>query len=114
MADIYNISIDQGATFSLVVTYTDPAGDAVNLTGYTAALQARETVTSSTAALSFTESAGIAITAVTGVLTITATAAQTTALSLSNYVYDLEITSGAGVVTRLLQGAVAVSPQVTR
>ena len=30
------------------------------------------------------------------------------------YVYDIEITSGAGSVTRILQGNVTVSPEVTR
>ena len=30
------------------------------------------------------------------------------------YVYDVEITSSAGAVTRILQGKVTVTPQVTR
>jgi hypothetical protein len=30
------------------------------------------------------------------------------------YVYDLEITSGAGAVTRVLQGNITVTPEVTR
>ena len=30
------------------------------------------------------------------------------------YVYDIEITSGAGTVTRLMEGNVTVNPEVTR
>ena len=30
------------------------------------------------------------------------------------YVYDIEITSAAGYVTRILQGTVTVTPEVTR
>jgi|TARA_B110000444_G_scaffold239497_1_gene253965 hypothetical protein len=30
------------------------------------------------------------------------------------YVYDVEITSGGGVVTRIMQGQVTTTPEVTR
>ena len=30
------------------------------------------------------------------------------------YLYDLEITSGSGAVTRLMQGKVTVNPEITR
>ena len=30
------------------------------------------------------------------------------------YVYDLEMTSGGGTVTRLMEGTVTVNPEVTR
>jgi hypothetical protein len=43
-----------------------------------------------------------------------ATAAQTTTLVAGIYEYDLEITSSAGIVTRLVQGQLTVSAQVTR
>jgi hypothetical protein len=38
----------------------------------------------------------------------------TAAIEEAIYVYDLEITSGAGIVTRLLQGQITVNPEVTR
>lgn len=45
-----------------------------------------------------------------------ATAAQTqnNVLPAGDYVYDLELTSPAGIITRLVQGRAIVSPQVTR
>jgi len=110
-----NFVIDQGADWFITVVYKDSAGTAIDLTGYTAALQIRDTYADSTTDLSLTSpSGGITITAATGTIAVTATAAQTGAIAAGNYVYDLEITSAAGVVTRLVQGKISLSPQVTR
>ena len=49
-----------------------------------------------------------------GIITVAMTASVTAAIEEGIYVYDLEITSGAGIVTRLLQGEVTVNPEVTR
>ena len=51
MAYIANLYVEAGATFSRVITYTDSSGVLVDLTGYTAELQVRETVDSATAIL---------------------------------------------------------------
>lgn len=59
-------------------------------------------------------SPGITIQPATGQILVHATATQTGAIVAGDYVYDLEITSPAGIVTRLLQGRATVSPQVTR
>jgi len=112
MAEQYSYIIDQGADWYLTITYKDSAGTAINLTGYTAAMQFKLTA-SSTAALSLTNTSGITITAATGTLAIHATAAQTGALGAFTYDYDLEITSSAGVVTRLIQGVATVNAQIT-
>lgn len=115
MAENYSFVIDQGADWYLNIAYKDSAGAAINLTGYTAAMQFRLIVSSPTAALSLTSSSGITITGATGNLAIHATAAQTAALDDSaKYDYDLEITSPTGVVTRLIQGVASVSSQITR
>jgi hypothetical protein len=42
------------------------------------------------------------------------TNSTTAAIEEGMYVYDLEITSGAGTVTRLMEGTVTVNPEVTR
>jgi hypothetical protein len=49
-----------------------------------------------------------------GTVSIALTAAQTNALASGRYVYDVEITSSGGVVTRVLEGQVEVTPGVTR
>lgn len=86
-----------------------------NLNGYTAALQVRSLPASPTKVLDLTTSnGGIAITALEGRVSVHATAAQTGNIDAGVYVYDCEITSAGGIVTRLVQGQVLISPQVTR
>ena len=88
----------------------------VNLTGCTAALQLRSLPNDPTAALTLTtENGGIALTALTGKIAISATAAQTRAIDEGYYYYDLEVTATAtGVVTRIAQGQILVSAEITR
>lgn len=86
----------------------------VNITNYTAALQIRSLPSSPTTVLSLTTGSGITITGATGTIAVHATAAQTTAIDEGPYYYDLEITSDQNVVTRVAQGQVVVSAEVTR
>tara|TARA_B100000945_G_scaffold318648_1_gene323979 strand:- start:1210 stop:1545 length:336 start_codon:yes stop_codon:yes gene_type:complete len=109
-AGIYNFTLNQGATFTRQMTVKEN-NSPLNLTGHTAAMQLRSTYDSSTVALSMTAAV---INATQGILSISATATATAALEEGIYVYDLELTTSAGVVTRLLQGQVTVSPEVTR
>lgn len=90
---------------------TSPA----NITGYSAALQIRSLPSSPTKVLEVTTAGGgITITGAEGKVAVHATAAQTGAIDDGVYYYDCEITSPAGIVTRLVQGQVVVSPEVTR
>jgi len=115
LASTYNILVDQGSTYTLAVTYKDSSGTAINLTGYTAAMQLRENYDSATAVLSLSSpSSGIVITGASGLVTITMSAIQTAALSADTFLYDLEIASPASVKTRLIQGVVVVSAEVTK
>lgn len=112
----YDLEIKQGATLSLFATWKDPTGTAVNLTGYTARLAVRETYASVSTILSLTtENGGITLGGSAGTITLSATATTTAALTAPfSGVYDLEVVSGGGVVTRLLEGSATVSPEVTR
>lgn len=116
MAVTYNTVIDQGADWFINFTYKQPNGDPVDITGYTAALQIRTSPLARTAVLTLENGNGITITGAEGLLEVHATAAQTAAITNGKYAYDLEITSTAPAytVTRLVQGTVEVSPQVTR
>ena len=107
----YNFTLEQGATFSREITVQD-SGSAMNLTGYTPRMQMRSTHDSSSIALTFT--CTIASPATAGKINLIATATQTTAIEEAIYVYDLEIESSAGSVTRILEGQVTVTPEVTR
>lgn len=87
----------------------------VNVVGYTAELQLRSLPSDPTAVLTLTSAAGeIAITGASGEFAVHATAAQTGAIDEGTYYYDIEITSQPGIVTRLAQGQVVVTPEVTR
>ena len=109
-AGTYNFVLDQGATFSRQLTVKDN-GSVMNLTGYSVASTMRSTHDSSTVSGTFTCTIS---NATGGVITIAMTNSTTAAIEEGMYVYDLEITSGAGTVTRLMEGTVTVNPEVTR
>ncbi len=114
-AGTYTITIEQGATFSLPLTWKDALGSLVNLTGYTARLMMREEVeTASPFVTLTTENGGIALGGAAGTITLTMNAAATAALTQTKGFYDLELVSGGGVVTRLLEGLVEIRKEVTR
>ena len=110
MAIVSNLTVDQGSTFSASVDITDTEDNVLVLTGYTVAGQIRKTYDSSTA-VSFSASVSNAS---TGEVTISLTPAQTNALVAGRYVYDVEITSAGGTVTRVIEGQLEVTPGVTQ
>ena len=113
IAGIYNFTLDQGSTWTLQVVYKDSNGVAVNLTGYTAEMQIRRKFNSDTPVLTLsTSNGGITIVPLTGTLNLLATDEQAN-IDPGFYVYDLELSIG-GVRTRLIQGQVTVSGEVTR
>lgn len=113
-ATTYDLLIEQGATFSQVITYKE-SGVAVNLTGYTARMQVRSTLESAEALIELTTANGrIALGGAAGTITLTISATDTAALTAGRGVYDLELVSGSGIVTRLLQGVATISRNVTR
>ena len=115
MAVEYDTSINQGADWYINFVYEDTSTSTpINITNYTAALQLRSLPSDATAALSLTTGAGITITGASGLVAVHATAAQTGAIDAGYYYYDLEITSPTNIVTRLVQGQILVSAQVTR
>jgi len=104
-----NIVIDQGTDFETIINVTDENGDIVDLTGYTGAAQMRKHYTSS-AQTAF----GVTISNTYGTVTLTMNSATTDTISSGRYVYDCELRSSANIVSRLLEGVVTVTPQVTR
>jgi hypothetical protein len=90
IAGIYNITMDQGAQWTLTVDYDNNNGTPFNLTGYTARMQVRPKFGADTAVLTLSSvTGGIVITPLTGTLALTATTAQTGAIDGGFYVYDL-------------------------
>ena len=109
-AGTYNFILEQGATFNRQLTVKDD-GSVMNLTGYSVASKMRSTHDSSTVVGTFTFTIS---NATGGIITMSMTNSTTGAIEEGIYVYDLEMTSGGGVVTRLMEGTVTVNPEVTR
>lgn len=108
----YNITAYQGATYKLEMLWSI-GGTAVNLTNYTAEMQVRESVASSSAVLSLSTDSEIALGGTAGTIDITVDAEDMEAAPAGTFIYDLELNSG-GEVTRLIQGNFVIQPEVTR
>ncbi|CAB4154492.1 hypothetical protein UFOVP642_8 [uncultured Caudovirales phage] len=106
-----NILIEQGATFSRILTVETTPSVPLNLTGYTFAGKLKRSFTDANAAATF----GIAVTnAALGQATWTLTPVQTQSLPPQVLRYDIEMTqTSSGTVTRLLEGEAWVSASMT-
>jgi hypothetical protein len=124
----YSFVIEQGATVNFQVAYTDSNGDPVDLTGYQARMQIRPSVGSSEVYITLSSSLDIYGTGLnlsgssninpptSGTIGVYISAFSSSQLNFTQGVYDLEISTGSGnyaVVTRLLEGQVQLSPNVT-
>ena len=116
----YNFTIEQGATLKKQFTYKDSAGTVVDLNGYEARLQIRSSIESSDeiANLDNDSLGGLTILPTTGseasgTIELHIHHASSSLYSFDQAVYDLEIQTGS-IVTRLLQGRIKLSKEVTR
>jgi len=135
VAGKYKIICQQGSTFDLQLTlqYTNPdyatgcGGAEVcpeflpwDLTGYTARMQVRKYMESSTTIAQLTTE-NLSTNRITlgnpdpedGTITLFMRAEDTRAITVSG-VYDIEIISPSNEVDRILQGEFVLSPEVTR
>lgn len=112
---VYDFCINQGTDLTVPLVLTDATGEPVDLEGYTAAMQIRTLIDSMTAVDTLTTANGrILLEATQGKLTLKFPNAVTEEYPAQNLFYDIEITSSGGEITRILQGKVSVSPEVTR
>lgn len=111
MAAYLELTIEQGANLTSIVTVNDAQGDAVNLTTYSASSQLRKSYYSSSANTLTATVTGNA----NGQITLSMTAANTALLTPGRYVYDLVITNSTdNSKTRVIEGTAIVLPSVTR
>lgn len=108
----YNITAQRYATFDQTLTLRNENGNLLDLSGYTAAFQVRQTYSSSTAVISLTQASGITLGGALGTVRIVVTDEATSAIEEGNYVYDLVLTTG-GVAKRWLQGKFTLTAGVT-
>jgi hypothetical protein len=103
----------QGANFDYQLTWT-VSGSAVNVTGYSARMQVRQYADSTATVLSLVNGTGITLGGTAGTISLSAVATATSAITAGQFIYDLELVSGAGYVTRLVEGNFVVYAEVTR
>ena len=109
MAIKANIVVDQGTDFLTIVTVQDQDGNLIDLTGYTGAASMRKSYSSLTA-VNFS----VGINESTSEVSLSLTSNTTNNIVAGRYVYDCELTTNTGVRSRLIEGIVTVTPQVTR
>ena len=121
----HSFIIEQGATTNLNVQWTDASGSAVDLTGYQARMQIRPVIESSDVYISLSSSlqpdgTGLNLNGSDGVTSLTSgsigiyiSAYSSSLLNFNEAFYDLEMVNGREV-TRLLEGKVRLSKNVTR
>ena len=110
----FNFTYPQGTDYILTVSATDEGGVALDLTGYTFKGQFRKSYEGKLE-FSFTFEQLDQITYPGKFKAKIADNAITTILSEPiEMVYDIEIKSPAGLVTRILEGRCTITPEVTR
>ena len=114
-AATYNITCEQGSTFVQTLTITDNATPPVarDLSTYTARLQVRPDIESSTKLLDLTSAGGDMTLNSSGIIVVTVSATNTAALTQGG-VYDLEIEDAGGVVERVIEVTYTMDKEVTR
>jgi hypothetical protein len=124
----YSFVIEQGTTVNFEVQYKDSNSDPIDLTGYSAKMQLRPSVSSETVYLTLSSSLNADGTGLnmngslgskpttSGSIGIFIASSTSSLLSFDTAYYDLEIYSGSTypVTTRVLEGQVKLSKEVTR
>lgn len=108
---VHNIRIEHGSTFILDLTWTDSNGDAIDLTGFSAAMDIRDRAGNLMSDVAADGSISLGGTA--GTIAIVLPLGVVNAIPAGVYRYDLLLTSGSGVGTKLLKGSAAVESKVT-
>jgi len=109
MAVKANIIIDQGTDFTTTLNITDTDGNPVDLTGYTGAAQIRKHYSSSIA-FDFEVATGNT----SGEVVLSMNSSVSNTIPYGRFVYDCELTDAGGNISRIVEGMVTISPQVTR
>lgn len=86
----------------------------VSLASFTARMQIRATADATTTLASLVSPTDITLDDTAHTISISISATATAAYTFTSAVYDLELVSAGGVVTRLLEGNISVTSEVTR
>lgn len=105
------LTVDQGTTFDTSLDLVGDDGVAINVAGYVFTAQIRKSYYSSKPV------ANLTITIVDGAngnIMMTMNSATTTNIKAGRYLYDVKMTDTTNTVTRIVEGVLTVTPQVSR
>lgn len=105
------LTINQGATFESDLDLVDDDGSAINVANYVFSGQLRKSYYSLNPTANLTLNI---VNAASGNVNIYLSAATTANIKAGRYVYDIKMTDTSNTVTRIVEGVVTVTPQVTK
>jgi len=123
----YSFTIEQGATLDFELAYKDSSNNPINLTGYQGRMQIRPSIGSDTVYITLSSSLDSDGTGLnfngsdglnpptSGTIGIFISANSSSLLDFNEASYDLELATGSEfpIVTRLLEGNVKLSKNIT-
>ena len=113
MSGRYNIVADQAATFNVQFQILEN-NTPWNLNGYSAIMTVRPFIGATTTTLVCSTTNGLlTLDTISGRVQVNVSATTMANIAASRYVYDIVLTSGGGVVTRILEGKFIVTAAVT-
>lgn len=112
VAEVYPIKIEIGASYDEQFIWSDNAGTAIDLTGYTGAMTIHEIGSPGAVVLSATTTnAKMVLGGALGTIDVDFTAAETATVADGDYFYVIELTSSGGIVYRVLEGIAKAVPR---
>lgn len=111
----YDFKLNQGTDLRVPFSLSDESGEVVNLLGFTAQMQLRVSCATGKLVDEFTvENGGIILTADEGKIEVVFKHENTSSYPATCLVYDIELISSSNEITRIVEGKINVSPEVTR
>lgn len=117
-ASQYDIDLEQGAGYGLLITVEAPPGSPRDLTGYTARLQFRDDYDDKTLLLALDDVEGLKLGGdagdpSNGEIKVEIPGLVTAGFTWQTAIYDLFLNPGTDSAERLMYGTVTVAPRVT-
>lgn len=113
-SNVYDILVDQGATLNRALFLKNSAKRPVDISNYIGRMHIRDVTNSSVIVKTLTtENGGLTIYGPTGRVDVFLKPSETDDLQAKDYVYDLELESEEGDVTKIVSGKLTVRAEIT-
>lgn len=111
MANVYDISIEQGSSFNLSLTARDSSGSPLNLSGYNARGGIKYGFGSTGYLLNLSPTIDPSV--ISGIIHISLSSSQTSSLPVTRAIYDVEVYAANDYTFKALRGYVDILPEIT-